>query len=139
MDGSGALSNQMKQGSTSLAFGPLHHLKNQKLERERIKSIPQIGNLWILSNIIIPRCCPQFYKLGIDDKIKIGDHILRISHTWQATHLLCWMYVRDFYGRLCWRYVGRSDVNYNIRIDNNRKKTMDFEREEDVPTTKDLK
>jgi hypothetical protein len=27
----------------------------------------------------------------------------------------------------------------NIRIDNNRKKTMDFEREEEVPTTKDLK
>jgi hypothetical protein len=77
--------------------------------------------------------------LEIDDRIKIGNCILRISHTWQATHVLCWMYVREFYGRLCWRYVGWSDANYNIKIDNNRKKTMDFESEEEVLTTKDLK
>jgi hypothetical protein len=57
MDGNGALSNQMKQGSTSLALGPLHHLENQKLKRERIKSIPQVGDLWILSDVTIPRCC----------------------------------------------------------------------------------
>jgi hypothetical protein len=47
----------MKQGSTSLALGPLHHLENQKLKRERIKSIPQVGDLWILSDVTIPRCC----------------------------------------------------------------------------------
>ncbi len=81
--------------------------------------------------------------MGIKEKTKflglIGDRILGISHTRQATHLLCWMYVRDFYGRLCWRYVGRSDANYSIRIDNNRKRTVDSKKEEEVPTIEDLK
>jgi hypothetical protein len=72
----------------------------------------------------------------IDDRI--GGHILRISHIGQVTHLLCWMYVKDFYGRLCWRYVGRDDTNYNIRIDNNRKRTIDSKKEE-VPAIEDLK
>jgi hypothetical protein len=49
------------------------------------------------------------------------------------------MYVRDFYGRLCWRYVKRSDANYSIRIDNNRKRAVDFKKEEEVPTIEDLK
>jgi len=34
MDDSGALSNLMKPGSTSLALGPLSHLENQRLERK---------------------------------------------------------------------------------------------------------
>jgi hypothetical protein len=57
MDGSGALSSPMKQGFISLTLGPLNHLENRRLERERIKSIPRVGDLWILSDITIPRCC----------------------------------------------------------------------------------
>jgi hypothetical protein len=49
------------------------------------------------------------------------------------------MYVKDFYGRLCWRYVRRSDANYSSRIDNNIKIIVDFEKEEEVHATKDLK
>jgi hypothetical protein len=44
------------------------------------------------------------------------------------------MYVRDFFGRLCWRYVGRSDTNYGIKIDNNRKRVIDYKKEEEVPS-----
>jgi len=49
------------------------------------------------------------------------------------------MYVKDFYGRLCWRYVGRSDTNYSIIINNNIKIIVDSEKEEEVHATKDLK
>jgi hypothetical protein len=89
MDGNGALSNLVKPSSTSLALGPLSHLENQKLEREMIKSIPRVGDLWIPSNITIPRCYVQFYMPKIDDRIKIGNHFLRISHTGQAAHIYC--------------------------------------------------
>jgi len=71
--------------------------------------------------------------------VKVGDCILKISHIGQATHLLCWIYSKDFYGRLCWRYVGRSDANYNIKIDNNKTKIIDFDKEEEVLVAKDLK
>jgi hypothetical protein len=40
---------------------------------------------------------------------------------------------------LCWRYVGRSDANYNIKIDNNKRKIIDFDKEEEVFVAKDLK
>jgi len=89
MDGSGALLNLVKPSSTSLALGPLSHLENQKLEREKIKSIPRVGNLWIPLDITIPRCYVQFYMLEIDDRIKIGDRFLRISHIGQAAHIYC--------------------------------------------------
>jgi hypothetical protein len=48
MDGNGALSDPMKQGFTSLALGLLNHLENQILERERIKSIAQVKDLYLL-------------------------------------------------------------------------------------------
>jgi len=40
MDGSGALSNPMKQGFISLTLGLSNHLENQILERKRIKLFP---------------------------------------------------------------------------------------------------
>jgi hypothetical protein len=36
--------------------------------------------------------------------------------------MFCWVYYKDFYDRLCWRYVGKSVVSYNIEIDNNKRK-----------------
>jgi hypothetical protein len=71
--------------------------------------------------------------------MKIGDYILRIAHTSQFAHLLCWIHSKDFYGRLCWRYVGRSDMNYNIMIENNKKRAIDSEKEEEILVVKDLK
>jgi hypothetical protein len=70
---------------------------------------------------------------------KVGDYILKISHIGQAAHLLCWIYSKDFYNKLCWRYVGRSDANYNIKIDNNKRKVVDSNKEKEVLSTKDLK
>ncbi len=64
---------------------------------------------------------------------------MKISQTRQAMHSLCWIYFKDFYGRLCWRYVGRNDINNNIRIDNNRKKVVDSEKEEKILAIEDLK
>jgi len=112
----------MKQGFTSLALGPLNQLENQKLKKEKINYILGINDLWIPLDFTIPGCCAQFYKPKIDDKVKVGDCILKISHIGQATHLLCWIYFKEFYGRLCWRYVGRSDASHDIKIDNNMKK-----------------
>jgi hypothetical protein len=122
-----------------LTLGPLNHLENQSLEREKIKSIPRVGDLWIPLDITILECCAQFYMLEIDDRIKTRGCILRISHIRQVMHLLSWMYVRDFYGRLCWKYIGRNDANYSIKIDNKRKRVVDFKKEEDVLAIEDLK
>jgi hypothetical protein len=81
IDGSGTLSNLVNLDSTLLTFGPLSHFENQRLEKEGIKSIPRVGDLWIPLDTTILGCCVQFYMLEIDDRIKIGNHILRISHT----------------------------------------------------------
>jgi hypothetical protein len=129
----------MKQGFTPLALGPLNQLENQKLEKENINYIPRISDLWIPLDFTIPRCCAQFYRPKINDRVKVGDFILKISHIGQATHLLCWIYFKEFYGRLCWRYVGKSDANHDIKIDNNMRKIIDSKKEEEVLAVKDLK
>lgn len=118
-----------EQGFSSLALGLLNQLDNQKLKKENINFIPIINDLWIPLDLTILGCCAQFYRPKINDKVKIGDHILKISHIGQAAHLLCWIYSKDLYIKLCWRYVGRSDANYNIKIDNNKRKVVDFSKE----------
>jgi hypothetical protein len=40
---------------------------------------------------------------------------------------------------MCWRYVERSDINYNIKIDNNRRMVVNSEKEEDISVIEDLK
>jgi hypothetical protein len=72
MDGTGALSNPLKLGSTLLTLGPLNHFESQSLEGEKIKSISRVGDLWIPLDITILKCCAQFYMLEIDDRIKTG-------------------------------------------------------------------
>ncbi len=67
--------------------------------------------------------------------MRIGDHIMRIVYTSQTTHLLCWVYFRDFYGKMCWR----SDNNYNIKIDNNRRRAVDSKKEKDILIIENLK
>ncbi len=49
------------------------------------------------------------------------------------------MYFKDFYDRLCGRYVGRSDINYSIKIDNNKRRVVDFKKGKEVPTVENLK
>jgi hypothetical protein len=39
-----------------------------------------------------------------------------------------WIFCADLYGRLNWKYVGRSGLNYNIKI---RSKYVVFEKKED--------
>jgi hypothetical protein len=51
MDGNGVLSKLVKLGSISLTLGLLSHLENQRLEKEKIKSIPRVGDLWIPSYV----------------------------------------------------------------------------------------
>jgi hypothetical protein len=75
----------------------------------------------------------------VDAHVKIGDCIMRIAYTCQTAHLLCWVYFRDFYRRMCWRYVGTSYINYSIKIDNNRRRVIDFKKEEKNSIAEDLK
>jgi hypothetical protein len=86
-----------------------------------------------------PRCCAQFYKLEIDDNFKIGDYILRTSYTRQVVHMLYYVYFKDFYDRLCGRYVGRSDINHSIKIDNNKRRAVNSKKGKEVLAIEDLK
>jgi hypothetical protein len=79
------------------------------------------------------------FHTQVNDSLNIRDRILWTSNTWQVAHIFCWVYYKDFNDRLCWRYVGKSDVSYSIRIDNNRRRVMEFEKEIDVLAVEDLK
>jgi hypothetical protein len=49
------------------------------------------------------------------------------------------VYFKDFYERLCGRYVGRSGINYSVKIDNNKRRVVDSKKGKEVPTVENLK
>jgi hypothetical protein len=51
--------------------------------------------------------------------------------------MLCWFYYIDLYGRFFWRYIGRSDMDYNIRIGGNRLQSMESKKREDEVELRD--
>ncbi len=59
---------------------------------------------------------------------------MRIANSNKVSHMLCWFYYIDLYGRFFWRYIGRSDIRIgrsNIRIGSNRLQSMESKKRED--------
>jgi len=79
----------------------------------------RVGDIWIPIDTNI-RNCSQFYRLELDNWIEEGDRILKIACLDKDSHMLCWFYCNDLYGHFFWRYDGRNDMDYNIRIGCNR-------------------
>jgi hypothetical protein len=50
----------VKQGSTSLSFGPLNQLENLKFLKKKINYIPRMNGPWIPLDFTVPACCVQF-------------------------------------------------------------------------------
>jgi hypothetical protein len=48
--------------------------------------------------------------------------------------MLCWVFCINLYGRLNWRYIGRSDLNYNIKIGSNQLQFVAYEKLENEIT-----
>jgi hypothetical protein len=58
----------------------------------------------------------QFYRSKIDHKIRIGDTIVLFGG---SSFLFCWSFLKDLYGKLGWRFVGRNDICFNLKIEDN--------------------
>jgi hypothetical protein len=116
---------------TSKAFAFLKQLEVQWVIREKIIVVPRVRNIWILVDTGIRNCCAQFYKPKLDNRIKARNNTLKIANFGKVSHMFCWFYCTDLYGHLFWRYAGRSDMDYNIRIGSNRLQFVEFEEKED--------
>jgi hypothetical protein len=104
-----------KPSSSSQAFSPLKCFEIQCIIREKITTMLKVRDIWIPIDIAIRNCCSQFYKLKLNNRIKDGDHILKISSFSKDFHMFCWLYCIDLYGHIFWRYASRSDMDYNIQ------------------------
>jgi hypothetical protein len=56
---------------------------------------------------------------------------LKFANFGKVSHMLCWFYCTDLYGHLFWRYIGRNDMDYNIRVGSNRLHFVESEKKED--------
>jgi len=92
--------------------------------------MPKVGHIWIPIHTELRNCCSQFYKPELDDRIKKGNHILRISNYGKGSHMICWLYCTNLYGCFFWRYVSKSDMEYIIRIGSNRLQFVKYEEKE---------
>jgi hypothetical protein len=81
--------------------------------------VPKLGDVWVPIDISVKHCCAQFYRPELDSRIKEGECILRIAYTRGEFHLLCWVFCTYLYGRFNLRYIGRGDLNYNIKMGSN--------------------
>jgi len=71
--------------------------------------------------------------------IKIGDKLIRIVYLGKNSHLLRWIFSKGLYGKLGWGFVGKNDICFNIRIDDNKIRVVTSERKEEVFEINDLK
>jgi hypothetical protein len=54
-------------------------------------------------------------------------------------HILCWVFSKGLCGKLGWDFVRRSDMCFNVRIRDNRIRTIISEKAEEVLEIDDLK
>jgi hypothetical protein len=98
--GDNGLSYKPQKLCSSQALSLLKQLEVQHVITEKITIVLRVGNMWILVDIDIRNYCAQFYKPELDSRIKVIDHILRIANFGKVSHMVCWLYCIDLYGRL---------------------------------------
>lgn len=49
------------------------------------------------------------------------------------------MFFICLYGKLGWEFVGKNDINFNVRIKDNRIKVIRSKKKEEAPKADDLK
>jgi hypothetical protein len=86
-------------------------------------------------NIIL--LCPILDE--IDNKIRIGNMFIKTMYSSRNLHLLCWIFSKGLYGKLGWGFVGKNNICFSIRIDNNKIEVVRSKREEELYEANDLK
>lgn len=89
--------------------------------------MPRVGDIWIPMETAIRNCCSQLYRPELDDRIKEGNCILKISNSSKDFHMFSQLYCNDLYGCFFQRYASRRDMDYNIRVGNNRLQCVEYE------------
>jgi hypothetical protein len=97
-------------------------------------SFTRIDTFYRIRSIIFLNA--QFYRSKIDHKIRIRDTIVLSS---RSSFLFCWNLKKDLYGKLGWRFVGRNDICFNLKIKDNMFRAISSKRKEEVLEANDLK
>jgi len=59
---------------------------------------------------------------------------LKITYIGGESHMLFWVFYIDICGRLNWKNIGKSDLNYNIKIGSNQLQFVAYEELENEIT-----
>jgi hypothetical protein len=57
----------------------------------------------------------------------------------EGPFLFCWSFFKHLYGKLGWRFVGRNDICFNLKIEDNMFKAISSKRKEEVLETNHFK
>ncbi len=63
---------------------------------------------------------------------------IKTMYSGRNSHLLCWIFFKGLYGKLGWRFVGKNDISFSIRIDDNIIRVIS-KRKDKVSKIDDLK
>jgi hypothetical protein len=55
----------------------------------------------------------------------------KIASFGKGFYMLCWLYYTNLYGHFFWRYIVKSDMDYNIRVRSNSLQFVESKEKED--------
>jgi hypothetical protein len=62
--------------------GHILHFERQRSQFEKFDSIPRLGDVWLLVELLLLGGVAKFFKLEHKDKLKEGDRIIRVEFLW---------------------------------------------------------
>jgi hypothetical protein len=69
---------------------------------EELRSIPRVGDLWVLQSMPTANHFPRIYIPGVEDLFQTWDRVIRIEHGGSHSRLICWRIWRD--ARDSWQF-----------------------------------
>lgn len=139
MDNNGPLFKPKNVGSYLSSPSLLEKIEQQRIFREFHISTPKLKDIQIPIEIEATTCCVQFYNLKLNHKIKIKEILIKIVCLGKESHLLCQIFSKYLYGKLGWGFMGRNDLCFNVKIEENRLGVVKSNKREEGPKIEDLK
>jgi len=81
---------------------------------ERQRSVPRLGDIWILRSEVSPNHFVRLYIPGVQDLFQVGDHLLRVEHSGSRSRIISWRIWQDQDGG--WRFQQESTNEQNFAI-----------------------
>ncbi len=99
------------------------------LQFEKSDSIPRLGYIWLLVELLLLGGVAKFFKLKHKDKLKEGDRIIKVEFFVDVKQIC-----KDTTRTLIYICARSDDIRFNNKIGNNKIMAIEIEEERTHPS-----